>query len=664
MSTSLTFDILARDRASDKFDRVGRSASSSSDKLKKFAKAGALAAGAAAIAVGKFAIDSIQSASAVQQSYGALDSVYGKNAKQVKKWAAGASDSVGLAKSEYADLSALVGSQLQGMGTASDKAAKKSNALIKMGADLAATYGGSVKDAVAAVSSTLKGETDPIERYGVSIKQSDISARMAADGLDKLEGAAKKQATAQTVLKMLTEQTSKAHGAFARESDTLAGKQERLRAKFENIKATIGEKMLPVVTKLADYMLTKLVPAAGKVGDWIQQKLIPPIRDFAEKYASKARDVMDALKGAFEDSKPFLELVGKILTNVVVPALKKLLDVAGPVLVAQIKAMGKGLEAVGKMGTWMWNNALQPAFKFLAKGISVVLDGFSAMLDALSKVPGFGWAKDAAVAMGKAADKANAVADGIKKIPPNKKVYVSVKYTYSGLRAPGGSGPTRDDPNGDGILGRMSTKTVKPLGERLMEALADGMKAGGKKVDKVLAAGRDRIKSALSQIRSDMASLSESIASALNPTDFGGGLAELMASLTGNNGALSGLTAVFAQLKGSVSKGFLSALMQSGNTGLATSLANDPAAAAEASRLFDANASLATGLGDQTAQAVLGDKIAVALKDEIGKLLNALKDEIPDKQAKKIRKELEGMQIELNEPGKSAGRGAHVRGAW
>lgn len=661
MSTTLTFDIFARDRgASDKFDKLGDSAAKSSDKLKKFAKVGAAAAAAGALVVGKFALDSIQSASKVEQSFGALESVYGKNAKQVKRWAEGAADSVGLAKSEYADLSALVGSQLQGMGTASDKAAAKSNDLIKMGADLAATYGGSVKDAVAAVSSTLKGETDPIERYGVSIKASDVSARKLAMGLDGLTGKADKQATAQATLALLTEQTTKAQGAFGRESDTLAGKQERLRAKFENIKASIGEKLLPVATKLFGFLLDKGVPAVGKLGDFFQQKLMPPLRDFAERMAPKARDVVTALKGALSDAEPFLRLVGKVLTNVVVPGLKKLAEVAGPVLVTAIRAIGKGFEALGKAGTWLWNKALQPAFKFIVRGVAEILDMWSSMLGVLGKVPGFGWAKDAAVAMGKAADKARAVADGIKKIPPSKKVYVTVVTKYTGLKSPTRGSGGRDDIS-DSILPRGQIRNAQTAGAELMSMLADGIKKGGKKLDEVLGASRDRIRDSFSGIRDEMASLSESVASAINQTDFSGGISELMASLTGNGGALSGLTNVFASLKDKVSKGFLSELMQSGNVGLATSLANDPAAAAAASAQYDANAAMAKGLGDQTAQQVLGDRFEKALADEIKKLLDELKS-APDKHAKKLRRELQDLRLVVE--GLSAGRTAHLKGGW
>jgi hypothetical protein len=656
MSSTIAFDIIARDRASDKFDKVGDSAKRSGDKLKKFAKIGGAALGAGAIVAGKFAIDAVGAASDVEQAYGALETVYGSNAKQVKKWAEGAAMSVGLAKGEYANLSALVGSQLQGMGVATDDSAKKSKDLIKMGADLAATYGGTVKEAVEAVSSTLKGETDPIERYGVSIKQSDISARMAADGLEGLEGKAKKQATAQTVLTLLTEQTGKAQGAFGRESDTLAGKQERLKATFENTKAAIGEKLLPIATKMADWMLTKGVPAAQKFGDWFQQKIMPPLRDFAEDAAPKARQIMDTLKNAFDDAKPFIELAGTVLTNVVVPGLKKLTEIAGNALVGKIKAIGKALEFMGNMGKWMWNNVLQPVFKFILNGVADILDGWSTMLGAMGKVPGFGWAKKAAEDMENAGAKARAMAEGIKKIPSSKSVTITTTYVTRNAGKEKSMGRDWENPLGRGKM----RATIQSTTADFFEALSDGIKKGGKKLDKVLDASRTRLKDKLGGIRDEMKSMGESIASALNQVDFSGSLSEHLASLTGTNGALAGLTSVFESLKNSVSKGYLSSLMQSGNIGLATALANDPAAAAQASALYDSNAAMAQGLGDQTAQQVLGDQITAALEKEIAKMLKELKD-APGKHARELRKEIEKIKLEVK--GLSAGRQAYLRGA-
>jgi hypothetical protein len=97
--------------------------------------------------------------------------------------------------------------------------------------------------------------------------------------------------------------------------------------------------------------------------------------------------------------------------------------------------MKAGLSAVGDAGIWLWNNALQPAFKFIVKGVALVLEMWAKMLGVLGKVPGFGWAKTAADAMQTAADKANAVADGLQKIK-SKEVTVTIRYQEMGRPGP------------------------------------------------------------------------------------------------------------------------------------------------------------------------------------------------------------------------------------
>ena len=228
------------DESASRVDKIGA-------KMNKLAvPAAAVVAGIAAF--GKAAVDS---ASRTQQAMGAIDSVFGRNAAQVKAWAANAATSVGLSKSQYGEFASVIGAQLKNLGIPMDQIAGKTNNLVKVGADLAATYGGTTAEAVDALSATLRGETDPIERYGVSIKQATIDAQMAKEGTDKLTGAAYKQARTMATLALVTKQSADAHGQFARESDSAAGSAQIASAQMENFKSTMGTALLPVVAAVA-----------------------------------------------------------------------------------------------------------------------------------------------------------------------------------------------------------------------------------------------------------------------------------------------------------------------------------------------------------------------------------------------------------------------------
>lgn len=229
-------------------------------KIGKIAGAAALAVGALSLAVGGKAV---ASASALEQALGGLDAVFKGASGQMRQFAADAAQSVGLAQSDYAQLATVLGSQLKNMGVASEEVAGKTNELVGLGADLAAQFGGSTSDAVSALSSLLRGERDPIERYGVSINEARLQAKLAEMGLAGLTGEAKTQAKTQATLALLYEQTADAQGAFSRESATLAGQQERLRAGTENLYAVLGTALLPAATAVVG-VLGQLVDTIAK----------------------------------------------------------------------------------------------------------------------------------------------------------------------------------------------------------------------------------------------------------------------------------------------------------------------------------------------------------------------------------------------------------------
>lgn len=220
-----------------------------------FAKAAARAGAVASAAMAAFGVSAVNAASNLEQSIGAVESVFGSAANKIFEFGDTAADQLGLSRREVNETAAVLGASLQSMGFSADETAEQVINLQGRAADMAATFGGSTREALEAIASLMRGERDPIERYGVAIKQADINARLAADGLEDLEGEAAKQAEAQAALSLLFDQTANSAGQFGREADTLAGKQARLTAKFENLRAEIGEKLLPVVVGLMDGLL-------------------------------------------------------------------------------------------------------------------------------------------------------------------------------------------------------------------------------------------------------------------------------------------------------------------------------------------------------------------------------------------------------------------------
>jgi phage-related protein len=221
--------------------------------------------GPAAAVVGGIALigtAAINAASDTEQAMGGVEAVFGDSAGQIKQWASEAAKAAGLSESAYGSMATTMGAQLKNMGIPMEQVADKTGTMIQLGADLAAQFGGSSADAVAALSSALRGEADPAEKYGLALNTTAVNAELAAQGLEGLEGPQLQAAKAAAIMKLATEQAGSAVGAYARESDTLAGSQQTFQAELENTASALGESLLPLITPV--------VQALAEFARWVQ----------------------------------------------------------------------------------------------------------------------------------------------------------------------------------------------------------------------------------------------------------------------------------------------------------------------------------------------------------------------------------------------------------
>lgn len=315
-------------------DTTGRAYSKMGSALGKASRVAAIAGaavGAAAIVAGKAAVNL---ASDSQQSLGATETVYGKYAQTVIKRSEEAAAAIGLSANEYRELANVSGAMLKASQIPLEKVTDLTGKLNQRAADVAATFGGTTREAVESFNALLRGETDPVERYGVAIKQSDVNARLAAKGLDKLEGSAKKQAEAQARLDLLFKQTKDSAGQFGRESDTLAGQQQRLRAEIENLGSKAGTLLLPALTDLAAGARKKLLPVLESAVDWFEKNQ-DAIADTAGEIGGKLSSAVDTVvpllesltEAGQETGEAFIE-VAKPVADVFVPALESAVSLA------------------------------------------------------------------------------------------------------------------------------------------------------------------------------------------------------------------------------------------------------------------------------------------------------------------------------------------------
>jgi hypothetical protein len=443
MTQKVEYDIIAHDKASKTFDSVGGSASRSAGSLKKFAVigAGAIAAGAAVAGVALFKMAKM----AIED-----DAAQAKLAKTLK-------NTTGASKEQVAGVEAWIAAEGRAKGVTDDELRPSMEKLLtatgsmteamqlsELAMDASAGTGKDLGTVSAALMKAQNGNVGALAKLGIETKNAKGETMSFHDVTKKMADTFGGQATVK--------------------ANTLQGKIDRLKLIFHETAETIGSKMIPILTDVADWFLVKVVPAAGKVasflseklgpafqkvGDFIMNKVVPPVRDLAGKYLTGLREGFENAKGGAQDIQPFLDLlgsalkgVGKVITNVLFPALGMVYEVAFPALGTGLKLVAKLLGKVGEAGKWMWNNALQPVLKMAVVTVGIVIDAFGKLFSAIGSIKGApAWIKKTGDALNDAAGKAFKLADGIEKIPNEKNVKINIetiRFNRTGSTAPGG----------------------------------------------------------------------------------------------------------------------------------------------------------------------------------------------------------------------------------
>jgi hypothetical protein len=200
-----------------------------------------------------FATESIDAARDLERNLFGVEKVFGSLAPQMEQFSQDAVD-MGLSQSKAAKATTFIGSVLKQSGFAMGDVAIETQKLIGLATDLSALYGYDVQEALLGMTALFRGEYDPIEKFGVAMKQSEINSELAARGLDQLEGSARRNAEQTIRLELLYQRSADALGTFAEQSGSVYVEQKKLGATFENFQALLGAALLPAVADLNELL--------------------------------------------------------------------------------------------------------------------------------------------------------------------------------------------------------------------------------------------------------------------------------------------------------------------------------------------------------------------------------------------------------------------------
>lgn len=259
------------------------------------------AMGAAATAMAlKFTKDAIGAASDMEETVAKIGVIFGESAKEIDKFAATAATNLGQSKQQALDAAANFAIFGKAAGLSGQALVDFSVDFVALASDLASFNNTTPEDAINAIGAALRGEAEPLRRYGVLLNDATLKAAALELGIYSGTGALTAQQKVLAAQKVILEQTNLAQGDFARTSDGLANSQRQIAASVEDAKAQLGEALLPVIQQLANFTKDVLVPAlssfiSGLTGKGGLTEGLTETQKSAEQWGIRARKVYDVL---------------------------------------------------------------------------------------------------------------------------------------------------------------------------------------------------------------------------------------------------------------------------------------------------------------------------------------------------------------------------------
>lgn len=207
----------------------------------------------ATIAIGaytKVLKPAITAASDFQEATSKVNVVFGSASKAVKDFADTAARSIGQSKTAVLNAAGVFGTFGKAAGLAGEDLSTFTTDFVTLASDLASFNNTTPEDAIQAIGAALRGEAEPIRRYGILLNDATLKQEAMALGIYKGNGALTAQQKILAAQSAIYKQSTDAQGDFLRTADGLANSQRTLSAEFKNFQIQLGQGLLPKMEQL------------------------------------------------------------------------------------------------------------------------------------------------------------------------------------------------------------------------------------------------------------------------------------------------------------------------------------------------------------------------------------------------------------------------------
>lgn len=279
--------------------RAFREAETGFDKFKIAAMAGATALTATIAGAAAAAKPLIDAASNLNEASAKAQETFGSAFGDIEQTAKKAAEAFGLSQAEFLDASATLAVFGQTAGLSGKDLSAFSTDLVGAAADLGSFNNIDPEEMLRKLQSGLAGEVEPLRRFGINLSAAQVEAKALEMGLGGLGGELTESEKIMARQALILEQLGPAAGDFARTSGDLANQQRILSAKFEDVQAKLGEKLLPVAIKVAEVALDLIDGFSNLIDVFSEEGLAGVLDRLSERFEwfAKARQTIETFVG-------------------------------------------------------------------------------------------------------------------------------------------------------------------------------------------------------------------------------------------------------------------------------------------------------------------------------------------------------------------------------
>ena len=177
--------------------------------------------------------------------------VFKGNARDIEAWSKTTAKTLGIAEKDALEYANQFGLALQNIGgMTEEQSAKISKELVTLSADMASAFGTSNEEAFNALRAALTGEYEQLKKYGIVVNETALKQEYFRMTGEKVTGILNAQQKQQAALSLVTQQTSKVQGDFARNIDGTTNSLKVAQASAVDMGTKVGTVLLPAFNSL------------------------------------------------------------------------------------------------------------------------------------------------------------------------------------------------------------------------------------------------------------------------------------------------------------------------------------------------------------------------------------------------------------------------------